>query len=83
MSRSKRNTAAGGLTSVKLESSNRCSFSAGERIRLGGASNQSNPPSVPIWKCFASLQCYLMISFLSEKIFYHGWTRINTDKGET
>jgi hypothetical protein len=25
------------------------------------------------------LQCYLMTSFLSEKIFYHGWTRIHTD----
>ena len=24
-----------------------------------------------------SPQCYLMTSFLSEKIFYHGWTRMN------
>lgn len=69
MSRSKRNTAAGGLTSVKLESSNRCSFSARERIRVGGASNQSNPPSVPIWKCFASLQCYPSESSLDARIF--------------
>ncbi|MGD0208973.1 MAG: hypothetical protein ABSC89_15335 [Verrucomicrobiota bacterium] len=30
----------------------------------------------------ASLQCYLMTSFLSEKIFYHGWTRIHTDGKE-
>ena len=31
---------------------------------------------------FASLQCYLMTSFLSEKIFHHGWTRIHTDGKE-
>ena len=30
----------------------------------------------------ASLQCYLTTSFLSEKIFYHGWTRIHTDRKE-
>ena len=30
----------------------------------------------------ASLQCYPMTSFLSEKIFYHGWTRIHTDGKE-
>jgi hypothetical protein len=30
----------------------------------------------------AAPQCYLMTSFLSEKIFYHGYTRMDTDGKE-
>jgi hypothetical protein len=40
---------------------------------------RKNGSAFPTGKSPAALQCYLMTSFLSEKIFYHGWTRIHTD----
>src|SRR5208282_2354573 len=40
---------------------------------------RKNGSALPTGKLPAALQCHLMTSFPSEKIFYHGGTRIHTD----